>query len=59
MTTTYVTTVTCSACGRHWTEAHACSVPPPIEFRRYTTGALKRLAADLTLVLEDRAKAEP
>jgi len=49
--------VTCSSCGAPWDEQHRCTVPPQIDFSRYSTAALEALARHLALVLEGRRKA--
>lgn len=49
--------ITCSACGASWDEQHRCTVPPQIDFSRYSTGALERLAGHLALVLKGRREA--
>jgi hypothetical protein len=49
--------IVCSACGAMWDGWHQCTVPPQIDFSRYSDGALKELAGYLKLVLEGRAGA--
>jgi hypothetical protein len=52
-------TLTCGSCLQEWTDNHRCSIPPLIEWSRYTDGVLLLVAAELERILADREKWQP
>jgi hypothetical protein len=50
--------IICGSCRQPWDERHVCDVPPEIKFARYSDAALRRLAAQLALVLNERGALE-